>query len=118
MFVLNFFHSSLHKNRGADEKAEERVVTADVENLKWKTVVQPKPEKPDASLKNIEFSTLLPELTPHARYAVFTREVVSKGEAKTSEIHYVQVSPGSRSNTHTNFFSNSIPAPVVIVGLF
>lgn len=91
-------------NREADEEAEEKVVTADIENLKWKTVEQQKPEVLDTSQMDVEFSTLLKELTPHARYAVFTREVVSKGEAKTSEIHYVQVSPGSKFIAKLFFF--------------
>lgn len=86
---------SVQPNRGADEKAEERVVTADIENLKWETVEKQKPEDLDLSSVAGEMATTLKELTPHARYAVFTREVVSKGEAKTSKIHYFRVSPGS-----------------------
>ena len=83
--------------REPDENEEEKVVTTDVENLKWKSVKQKMLDKMNLSniRSTINLSTRLTELTPHARCAVFVREVVSKGEAKTSKIHYIQVSPGS-----------------------
>jgi len=32
------------------------------------------------------------DLTPFADYAVFVREAVSEGEARTSRIHYLKIS--------------------------
>ncbi|XP_057302388.1 putative insulin-like peptide receptor [Hydractinia symbiolongicarpus] len=58
------------------------------QNLQWKTVDEQKPAFDFTSV--IKMSTIITSLNAYATYAFYIKEVVSKGEGRTSKIKYLR----------------------------
>lgn len=71
------------------EKPNDQFSIPDTDNFDWENIEVSIPK----DHRHTVMKTVFKDLTPYADYAVFVREAVSEGEARTSQIHCLKISP-------------------------
>lgn len=69
------------------------VASTTTDNMEWKSADIP---RPNSVKKVVNIRHIVRKLTAYRVYAIFLREFVSKGEERTSRIHYINITADSK----------------------